>query len=87
MQRDNRIQWQDYELQFVEHELAREYPRLSLLVISSIVDLAKSEVPPTEGWAKLLAILRRDMAQLGSRVPLRDSRYGEKIAPLAMPFR
>lgn len=52
---------QKHELQFVRDELAKEYANISLAVISMVVGLAQSVVPPQEGRVKLLAVARQNL--------------------------
>ena len=59
--REDKYQWPDHELKFIECELAKEYTTTPTAVISMVVGLAKSMVVPQEGWVKLLALARKNL--------------------------
>jgi hypothetical protein len=55
--------WPEHELQYVQDELAKEYANISTAVISMVVALAQSVVPPEAGRVKLLAVARQNLGR------------------------
>lgn len=56
-------EWPEHELQYVQSELAKEYPNVSITLISMVVDFAKAIVLPADGRVKLLAAARKNLSR------------------------
>jgi hypothetical protein len=55
--------WPGFELRSVEDALAREFPFLSLEVITMVVAMAKTHVQPLDGRAELLSAAREKLSR------------------------
>ena len=55
--------WPGFEIKYAEEELAREYPNVSMEIISMVVAMAKVAVPPPDGRVRLLQVARSKLSR------------------------
>lgn len=57
---ENKREWPEADLRFVEHELAKEYANICRTRIRMVIGFTQTLVPPQTGRVKLLAEARKN---------------------------